>query len=161
MKEQTRQHRGRRRARISLVFLYGVFSAIAIGVNLGVQRLVVLVYEAVMAAGIFPLTWPAEVEIYTALLAGTGAGLIVKYVLDKRFIFAFVTRSARHNIRTFVLYSIMGISTTAIFWGFELFFEFVLAFRGARYVGGLLGLVIGYTTKYALDRRFVFRVDPG
>ena len=46
--------------------------------------------------------------------------------------------------------------TTAIFWGFE--YGFWLAFGTARmrYLGGVIGLVIGYVTKYHLDKHFVF-----
>jgi hypothetical protein len=29
-----------------------------------------------------------------------------------------------------------------------------------KYVGAVLGLAIGYVTKYQLDRRFVFRTAP-
>ena len=32
--------------------------------------------------------------------------------------------------------------------------------RHMRYVGAVIGLTIGYMTKYQLDRRFVFRADP-
>ena len=39
-------------------------------------------------------------------------GLISKYCLDKKFIFAFVTRSQRHNLRTFIAYAVTGVLTT-------------------------------------------------
>ncbi len=145
----------RKRRGISLVFLYAVFAAIAIAVNLGTQRLVVLLWEWIAPQLGLPIAW----EFVLALLAGTGTGLLVKYALDKRLIFAFVTRSARHNIKTFILYSLMGVATTVIFWGFEFAFENLVAFSGSRYVGGFVGLVIGYTSKYLLDRRFVFRAS--
>ena len=143
----------RKRRGISLVFLYALFAGVAIAVNLGTQRLVVWLWELLAPRLGLPVQW----EFLLALLAGTGTGLLVKYALDKRFIFAFVTRSARHNVKTFVLYSLMGVVTTAVFWGFEFAFEHLFAFAGARYVGGFLGLLIGYTSKYLLDRRFVFR----
>lgn len=90
------------------------------------------------------------------MLIGTGIGLVVKYVLDKRYIFMFRARDAAHDTRTFGLYALMGVATTVIFWGFELGFNHVFGSDHMRYVGGVLGLAIGYVTKYYLDKRFVF-----
>ena len=47
--------------------------------------------------------------------------------------------------------------TTAIFWGTELAFVALGDAPWLRYVGAVLGLAVGYTAKYRLDRRFVFR----
>lgn len=140
-----------RRVRIAL--LYAAFAGVAIATNLATQRVVELGWTAL---GLWP-----QLEVYAALVAGTGTGLIVKYLLDKRWIFAFTARSFGHDIRTFILYTVMGISTTAIFWITELLFETALHFPGSRYVGGFIGLTVGYTTKYFLDRRFVFRQADG
>jgi hypothetical protein len=51
----------------------------------------------------------------------------------------------------------MGIATTAIFWGFEFGFNHAFQSKEMRYLGGLIGLAIGYWTKYHLDKRYVFR----
>lgn len=128
--------------------LYALFAGVAIGTNLGVQRLVAFLWRS---AGLW-----SQLEVYGALVVGTGAGLLVKYVLDKRFIFAFTARSLGHDVATFLLYTVMGVATTAIFWGTELVFEHAFDFPGSRYVGGFLGLTVGYAVKYGLDRRFVF-----
>lgn len=58
--------------------------------------------------------------------------------------------------KKFILYSSMGVVTTLIFWGTELGFEFIFATKFMRYIGGIIGLTIGYTVKYHLDKRFVF-----
>jgi putative flippase GtrA len=79
-------------------------------------------------------------------------------VLDKRYIFRFRTRDVAHNTRTFALYTIMGLATTVIFWGFEFAFNHVFQTREMRYLGGVIGLAIGYLTKYQLDKRYVFRL---
>ncbi len=94
--------------------------------------------------------------LYVALLVGTMTGLISKYCLDKKFIFAFFTRSQRHNLKTFVAYALTGVLTTALFWGFELGSEFWLGGKSARYSGAAIGLAIGYVVKYQLDSRMVF-----
>ena len=122
---------------------YGVFSVIATLINLASQELTIKVYSGSYA-------------LYAALLVGTMAGLISKYCLDKKFIFAFFTRSQRHNLDTFVAYAVTGVLTTALFWGFELGSEFWFGGKSARYSGAAIGLTIGYVVKYQLDSRMVF-----
>lgn len=95
-------------------------------------------------------------SLYAAMAAGTLAGLAVKYVLDKKYIFYHRTGGMRDGLGTFILYTIMGIITTFIFWGTELLFNYLFTFTHARYLGAVIGLAIGYVTKYRLDRRFVF-----
>jgi putative flippase GtrA len=129
-----------------VTLLYALFAAISTVVNIGSQ---VVVHRLV--------GWAFETVI--ALAVGTGAGLVVKYVLDKKFIFGYSTRSFTHDLKLLALYATMSLVTTGIFWSFE--FGFIAIFRSEfmGYVGGALGLTIGYVAKYHLDRRFVFRAD--
>jgi putative flippase GtrA len=124
--------------------LYALFAALATLLNLAAQA----------------LTW-ASYRGPGALLAsigvGTAAGLALKYALDKRYIFRFETRDLAHDGRLFALYSCMGLVTTALFWGTELAFQRLFHTDALRYVGGALGLAVGYLVKFNLDRRFVFR----
>jgi putative flippase GtrA len=90
------------------------------------------------------------------MAAGTLVGLVVKYLLDKQWIFFDDTRGARAQGRQFLLYSLMGVATTAIFWITETAFWMAWGTDLAREAGAVIGLTIGYVTKYALDRRFVF-----
>ncbi len=126
-----------------LAVKYALFSGIAILVNLGTQFLSLKVYTA-------------KYSLYLAILAGTGTGLIVKYVLDKKYIFYYSTENVKHDFVKFLLYALMGVVTTAIFWGTELLFHYLFKFETAKYIGGFLGLLVGYTTKYFLDKKFVF-----
>lgn len=129
--------------RPQLTFWYAVFAAISIGANLCGQSLSFHMYQAAYAVPV-------------SVCVGTGVGLVVKYFLDKSWIFRYEHRSIVHGARTFALYVTMGLGTTAVFWAVE--FGADALFRGetARLVGGALGLVIGYVTKYHLDKRFVF-----
>ena len=127
---------------------YGVFAVIATLINLASQELLIRVYAG-------------SDTLYVALLFGTMTGLISKYCLDKKFIFAFVTRSQRHNLRTFIAYAVTGVLTTALFWSFELGFEFWFGGKPARYFGAAIGLAIGYVVKYQLDSRVVFVLTAG
>jgi hypothetical protein len=59
-------------------------------------------------------------------------------------------------VRTFTLYVAMGLGTTVVFWAVEFGADALFHEEIARLAGGALGLVIGYVTKYHLDKRFVF-----
>lgn len=140
----------RRQAAVArLTALYAAFAGLAMGANLLVQWLVVDVakpWELV----------PAKLLVVPALAAGTGVGLLVKYPLDKRFIFRDRAGGAVQHAKKFSLYALMGLSTTAIFWGAELLARLVSSDERAMFAGGAMGLLIGYVVKYRLDRRFVF-----
>lgn len=99
--------------------------------------------------------------LYLSVALGTAVGLILKYILDKRFIFGFRAASSAQDARIFVVYTLMGIGTTALFWGVELAFWFMFRTDAMRYLGGVIGLGIGYWAKYHLDKRFVFRAQGG
>jgi len=88
---------------------------------------------------------------------GTLNGLILKYFLDKRFIFNYQTNSKTEDAEKFFLYSLMGIVTTLIFWVVEISFDYFFKHPAAKYYGAVLGLTLGYIIKYQLDKRFVFR----
>ena len=128
-----------------IALLYALFCAVAIVVNIGSQALALQL-------------WPAG--IWFSIIVGTGTGLVVKYLLDKRFIFRFKPQNVSHDSRTFVLYTLMGVVTTAIFWGFEYGFWHAFGTAQMRYLGGVIGLAIGYLAKYHLDKKFVFNASP-
>jgi putative flippase GtrA len=92
------------------------------------------------------------------MCGGTLAGLVVKYILDKKYIFGYTCRDKKEDGAKFVLYSFMGVCTTLIFWMFEISFEYMFEFSSAKYYGATIGLSIGYTMKYFLDKKFVFNL---
>ncbi|WP_295996185.1 GtrA family protein [Rugamonas sp.] len=129
---------------MKLARTYLLLAAIATLFNIALQDLCVRVY-----AGPYSLL--------LAACCGTGAGLVLKYLLDKRYIFQFRADSLGHDGRVFLLYTAAGLATTAIFWACEFGFDHLFGNRAGRYAGAVLGLGIGYLCKYQLDRRFVFR----
>lgn len=124
----------------ALALRYTAFAVLATLANLAAQRLVLGVGGALLVA----------------MVAGTGLGLVVKYALDKRWIFDDRSSGLAAHSRRFSLYTLMGVATTLIFWGFEATFWHIGKTQLARETGAILGLAIGYAVKYALDRRFVF-----
>lgn len=133
-------------ASTKLAVKYAILALIATTANIGAQDLVVRTYNSTGA-------------IVASVLVGTGVGLVVKYILDKRYIFRFRAFNVAHDTRTFALYTAMGLATTVIFWGFEFGFYHLFATREMRYLGGVIGLAIGYLAKYHLDKRYVFRTE--
>lgn len=127
----------------SLALRYLAFAGIATLANLAAQRMVLGLGDPQSA-------------FIPALLLGTVVGLVIKYVLDKRWIFADHSSGLAAHGRSFSLYALMGVATTAIFWGSETIGWLVWKSQLAREAGAIVGLAIGYLVKYRLDRRFVF-----
>ncbi|KAA2316348.1 GtrA family protein [Pseudooceanicola sediminis] len=126
-----------------LVLRYAAFAVLATLANLAAQR-------AVLTLGETPFHFALAVGV------GTLVGLVIKYTLDKRWIFGDADTGLRQHGRKFTLYSVMGLVTTAIFWGSETAFWMIWRTDTMRELGAVIGLAIGYVVKYQLDRRFVF-----
>lgn len=109
-----------------------------------------LVTQAI-AFGLAPVQ-PLAVSI----LAGTGVGFVVKYILDKRWIFFDDYDGAAKEARKIVLYASFSVAMTLVFWGFEIAFVIVGGTDLAKYTGAVIGLAIGNFAKYLLDRTFTF-----
>ena len=91
------------------------------------------------------------------MFIGTLAGLLSKYILDKKFIFYHKPKGKVDDAKKFIRYTIMGIFTTVIFWGTEIGFDKYFEDENAKYAGAVLGLSVGYIIKYFLDKKFVFK----
>lgn len=129
-----------------LVIYYSFFALIAIITNFLIQELSLLIYHG-------------NYSLLISILCGTIAGLAIKFYLDKHFIFKYLARSNGHNLKLFMLYSMMGGITTIFFWGLELSFYYFFKSTLMKYVGGGLGLILGYCSKYFLDKKYVFTSD--
>ncbi len=122
---------------------YVVFAVIATLANLVTQEIVIRV------APVAPLA--------LSILAGTAAGFILKYLLDKRWVFGDGYHGHRQELQKVTLYGAFSVVTTLIFWGFEIAFWTIWRTDLAKYTGAVLGLAIGYAAKFMLDRTFVFK----
>ena len=129
---------------MKIALMYTIFAIFATVANIGSQDISVRIYQG-------------PFSIMLSIFVGTGVGLVLKYWLDKRYIFKYQTTTIQQGSKTFTLYTIMGLVTTVIFWGFELAFDAIYGTKEMRYLGGVIGLAIGYYVKYQLDKRFVFK----
>ena len=127
-----------------LVLKYSLFALIATIINLFTQFISLAIYSQ-------------DFSLYIAMFFGTLTGLIAKYILDKKYIFYYQVKDKKEDSQKFILYSIMGVFTTLIFWGFEIGFDYIFDSEIAKYIGAIIGLSIGYITKYFLDKKFVFK----
>ncbi|MFA6197075.1 MAG: GtrA family protein [Sulfurimonas sp.] len=122
---------------------YSLFAILSTLFNLFFQYISFLVY---MGFG----------SLYIAMFFGTLAGLVVKYILDKKFIFYHTPKDKKDDTQKFFLYSLMGVFTTIIFWGTEITFDALVQTPYSKYIGAVIGLSIGYVIKYFLDKKYVF-----
>ena len=129
---------------MKIALMYTIFAIFATVANIAGQDLSTRFYQ-----GPFAIT--------LSIFVGTGVGLVLKYWLDKHYIFQYQTISIQHGSKTFYLYTVMGLITTVIFWGFEFAFDAIYQTKEMRYVGGIIGLAIGYYVKYQLDKKYVFK----
>jgi putative flippase GtrA len=130
---------------VRLPIVYAILALIAMAANFCTQEWVLFVYLGAFSHEI-------------ALVLATAVGLLVKYPLDKRYIFRFKAQNAVQDTKIFMLYGVMAVLTTVIFWGFEYGFDHYFKTKIMRYTGGAIGLIIGYVVKYHLDKRYVFRM---
>jgi hypothetical protein len=124
-------------------FKYSIFAVISTIFNLLFQYLSLLIYSYTAA-------------LFVAMLSGTFAGLFVKYILDKNYIFYYKSHGKKENYKKFLLYSLFSVFPTLIFWTSELVFHIIFEVSSAKYIGATFGLIIGYMLKYRLDKKFVF-----
>lgn len=132
---------------LGLALRYACFAALAMAINLAAQAVSLSIYRGPLYLGL-------------AMALGTLAGLIPKYALDKRWIFNDRSTGLDSHARRFSVYSLMSVATTLIFWSTETLFDRLGHGDSLHYLGGLIGLCLGYTAKYHLDRRFTFGRAP-
>ena len=87
---------------MKLALRYAILALIATAANIGAQDLYIR-YNI----WVFP--------VVASVFIGTGVGLVVKYILDKRYIFRFRSKNAVQDGFTFFLYTAMGVLTTLFF----------------------------------------------
>lgn len=98
-----------------------------------------------------------QVSDWLSIGLGTAGGLVLKYILDKKFIFFAEKTTAVRDLSRFVIYTLFGLFTTFVFWSIEWAFIKLSDHPNARYLGGIIGLSLGYYIKYKLDRKWVFK----
>jgi len=126
-----------------LILRYAAFAALATFANLATQRVVLRLDDS-------------DYAFYLAVVAGTAIGLVLKYILDKRWIYLDTSEGVAAHRKKFSLYTLTGVFTTAIFWGAETSAWLIWHTEFMRETGAISGLIVGYVIKYKLDQKYVF-----
>jgi len=144
--------------------LYMIFASLSILLNLVTQFVLRESFLAILPnfSNNVVIIGKISLEYWFILSLGFGTliGFIFKFIVDKFVVFEEKLTDNRkveleRTTKQITIYFGFAIFTTMIFWGFE--FSFKILLEGNWYlVGGLIGLIIGYTVKFILDRRFVF-----
>ena len=92
-------------------------------------------------------------NLFLAVIVGSGAGLVFKYVLDNNFVF---DGKQPINIKTFFIYAFVGACITPIIWIVEVIFLNIFGTVFMRDIGALLGLALAYFLKFDMDNSYVF-----
>ena len=87
---------------MELIIKYTFFAVIAAIANILCQEVTNRFYHG-------------QYDLYLSMMSGTLVGLVVKYLLDKKYIFAFKSKNLLQDSQRFFIYSSMGIVTTFIF----------------------------------------------
>lgn len=137
----------RQRPGAHVIFVrYVLFAVIAGLANLIAQEAVLRIVAE------FPLV---------SVIFGTGIGFVVKYALEKRWVFYDRYDNHRAEARKVIVYGLFGVGTTLLFWAIELGFWHVGGTAEAKYLGAVIGLGLGNWIKYLFDKRFVFARAAG
>lgn len=141
---------------------YLVFAGISIVLNLLVQKTIyfILKYLKYDFLEIYFYSQKITISFIIQILSATIIAFIFKYVVDKLIIFKDKTAYfSKKHFKQIFFYGSFAVFTTLIFWGFEFCFKLVFSFSNAEIIGGLIGLLIGYSIKFLLDRKFVFNTQ--
>ena len=140
---------------IKQYLLYCIFATISIILNVLIQ----IVMEFILK-GINFLNYNIYKNItYLSIIKILIATLICfnfKFIIDKNIIFNDKTRKIDKNMIKFLIYTSFSIITTITFWGTELLFKILFNTQLFEMIGAVIGLTIGYTFKFFLDKKFVF-----
>jgi putative flippase GtrA len=128
---------------VSLAARYVLFAAVATAINLLAQFVVLSIVGG-------------PYRLMAAMAIGTAAGILPKYLLDKRWIFQDASTGLGNHARKFTLYTLLSVATTLVFWATEALFDWIGEGGSLKYLGAVLGLGAGYWIKYHLDRRITF-----
>jgi putative flippase GtrA len=125
------------------VVKYIIFAILSIIVNILCQYVILNIYNGFL-------------DLYVALFIGTLVGFFLKFSLDKIYIFHYENKKRGGDIKDFMQYVFVGICITLIFWTLEIGLDYLFKNELAKYIGGIFGLVVGYTIKYFLDKKYIF-----
>lgn len=135
-----------------MLIRYLIFAAIAIALNMLVFSAAKFILEQLFNYPDF-----AVIIKYTAKLMGIASGFMLKYILDKKYVFNDSKGTLQEEAQKVGIYGLLSIFTTLLLFVISEGVERIIDWKYEVYAGWLIGLIIGYLLKYFLDKRFVFK----
>lgn len=130
-------------------------------INIGTQKILEIIFAGILKSQFYlnPVLISKKITygLLIQMTIATITAFVFKYLVDKILIFKDKTKylSNKHFKQVF-LYGFFAVFTTLIFWFTELVFKYFFDFKNSHLVGAVIGLAIGYTIKFLLDKKFVF-----
>jgi len=124
-----------------MVSRYFCVASSSIVLNILIQFLSVQIYR-----GIF--------FIELSIIIATLLTMPTRYFIEKNYVFYGLQKSS--DSLSFSMYTFSAIVSTIIFWSIEYSFHLIYYSDLLRYLGGILGLSIGFIIKFFIDKLYIF-----
>lgn len=98
-----------------------------------------------------------NLHFWSSYGVGLFSGFVLKYLLDKKFVFNDGYENRKTETKKAGMYALMSLLCTVISIGITAFVKYTFGPERAKDIGWFLGLLIGYTLKFYLDKRYVFK----
>lgn len=98
-------------------------------------------------------------SFWSSYALGLFVGFVIKYLLDKKYVFNDGYENRKAETKKAGLYAFMSILCTILSVGITGSFKIVVGVQFAKRIGWFLGLLFGYTAKFFLDKKYVFKVS--
>jgi putative flippase GtrA len=134
-----------------MIILYLVFAALTIALNLGVFTFCKWFLEKNITAEKYQIYIK-----YFSKLAGIAAGFVVKYALDKIYVFDDISQNVAEEVKKVGIYGLFSVFTTVLLFLISEVIERNVNWKHKTHIAWLIGLIVGYVIKFFLDKTFVF-----
>jgi len=145
------------------LILYFAFAVCMIALNYGIQKWNQIVFVPVICNSfgsnefinlLYCSTFPYDMPTLMGSIVAVGVTYIIKYFLDKIIVFKSKENSLRKTTKEFLKYLVLAILTSIENVGIQFLLGNFLNFSVE--VSIIVALTVGYSTKFFLDRKYVF-----
>jgi len=146
------------------LILYFIFAVCMIALNYGIQKLNQIVFAPAICTSfgsnefiylLYCSTSPYDMPTLVGSIVAVSITYIIKFFLDKMIVFKSKEIPLRKTNKEFLKYFVLAILTTVENVGIQFLLRNFLNF--SLEISFVVALTIGYSTKFFLDRKYVFR----
>jgi len=146
------------------LILYFIFAAFMIALNYGIQKLNQIVIAPAICTSfgsneliylLYCSTSPYDMPTLVGSIVAVGITYIIKFFLDKLIVFKSKDIPIQKTTKEFSIYLVLAILTTIESVGIQFLLRNLL--NASLETSFIVALTIGYSTKFFLDRKYVFK----